>query len=499
MDGRHWSEDTGGATELETRISYSYRRTHNIADDKAIRIEFNAPVADGEMTFAQLFPLARHLRALLSESRALNAEDFLPAAGGKATAIPVDKNNLKGYDAPELRSRVLSGLNALVAVADAIDGPTAPTVELVFIKDPETPADDETFTGNLGAAFSKLEEAKLTFTDTKQVNVSFLLADAEALRQKLRRAANFGIGDAFPTESDLTSDAAKAAVLARAHRVARQLRRSDPEDGVLDRATAMFNKATADKTIEDQVVLLLAAGKILFGETFDWLPKFTCHNEIDLATADTDRAQLLKHAVDGPPGMTEREVIEEWLQGLARVRPKLHGWEMVRTLAEALNDIPLELRPVQVPYRAKDSWLAIAFPAKDPNDPGKSFGISRDTLSIAAHGASAFQPGTRQCGLLIDDWTEEIPTAHEITGISFRFNQPNATPPQALLLAVTPEETGSWDWDDLIGTLADTLRRAKRRAVEPAQLEKQGLSGMRLRRRLYLSLALGKKLMSRLM
>jgi hypothetical protein len=80
----------------------------------------------------------------------------------------------------------------------------------------------------------------------------------------------------------------------------------------------------------------------------------------------------------------------------------------------------------------------------------------------------------RQSGVLLDDWTEEIPTTSETTGISFRFNQPNAMPPQTLLLAVTPEETGSWDWDDLVGILADTLRRAKRRAVEPAQLEKLG-------------------------
>jgi hypothetical protein len=467
--------DTGGATELETRISHSYRRAHNIGDDKTTRIEFNAPIEDGKLTFAQLFPLARHLRTLLSKSRSLSAEEFLPAAGGKATTIPVDENNPKGYDAAELRSRVQSSLNTLVTLADSIDGPSAPTVELIFINDPETPADDETFAGTLGAAFSKLEEAKLTFTDTKQLTITFLLADAETLHQKLQAVANFGISDAFPPESDLTSDSAKAALLARAHRVARQLRRGDPKDGVLDRATAMINEAGVDKTIEEQVTILLAAGKILFGETFDWLPKFTCYNEIDLATADADLAQLLKHAVAAVPGMTESEVVEEWLQGLARVRPSLHAWEIVRTLAGALNDAQLELRPVQVPYRAKDSWLAVEFPEKDPNDPSKPFGISRDTLSIAAHGASAFQPGKRQCGLLVDDWTEEIPTADEITGISFRFNQPNASPPQALLLAVTPEETGSWNWDDLVGTLADTLRRAKRRAVEPAQLEKQGL------------------------
>ena len=129
---------------------------------------------------------------------------------------------------------------------------------------------------------------------------------------------------------------------------------------------------------------------------------------------------------------------------------------------------------MQVPFRDKDSWLAVEFPEKDPIDPTKPFGISRDTLSITPHGAAAFKAGARQRGVLLDEWTEEIPTASENTGISFRFNQPNAVPPQALLLAVTPEETGSWNWDDLVGTLTDTLARAKRRAVEPAQLEKNG-------------------------
>lgn len=472
-------EETGGATELETRIAFHYRRSHNIGDDKIVRIEFNPEVLVGETALAQLFPLARQLRALLSESRSLDAGDFLPAAGGKDTAIPVNKDNPRGYDAAELRARVQSALNELTALADSIDGPTAPSVELVFVNDPATPAADETFVGQLGEAFSKLEEAKLTFTDTKQLTVVFSPADADTLHHKLQAVANYGIGDAFPPESDLTSDAARAAVLARAHRVARRLRRGDPADGVLDRAGAILSQATPDKSIEQTVTLLLAAGNILLGETFNWLPKFTCYNEIDLAIAAADRNQLLTYAFEASPGTTRAEVVEEWLQGLARVRRPLHRWEVVRTLADALSDVSLELHPVQVPYRAKDSWLAVEFPKIDPNntdpdDPEKKFGISRDTLSIAAHGASAFQVGARQSGVLLDDWTEEIPTASETTGISFRFNQPNAMPPQTLLLAVTPEETGSWDWDDLVGILADTLRRAKRRAVEPAQLEKLG-------------------------
>lgn len=472
-------ENAGGATELETRIAFRYRSAHDIGDDKIVRIEFNPDVVAGETTFAQLFPLARQLRALLSESRSLDAGDFLPAAGGKDTTIPVDKDNLRGFDAGELRGRVQSALNDLSSLADSIDGPTAPSVELVFLNDPTTPADDEAFVGQLGAAFSKLEEVRLTFTDTTRLKVILSPADADTLRQKLQAVANFGIGDAFPPEADLTKETARTAVLARAHRIARRLRRIDLADGMLDRAGALLSQATPDKSIEQTVTLLLAAGKVLLGETFNWLPKFTCHNEIDLATAAADRDQLLKHAVEAAPGTTREEAVEEWLQGLARVRRPLHRWEVVRTLADALSDAQLELLPVQVPYRANDSWLAVRFPKIDPNntdpdDPEKKFGITRDTLSIVAHGSSAYQVGIRQSGVLVDDWTEEIPTSSETTGISFRFNQPNAAPPQTLLLAVTPEETGSWDWDDLVGILADTLRRAKRRAVEPAQLEKLG-------------------------
>jgi hypothetical protein len=221
------------------------------------------------------------------------------------------------------------------------------------------------------------------------------------------------------------------------------------------------------------VALYLAAGKLLFNETFSWLPKFTCHNESDLAIAEGDRSQLLRHA-SATHKITQKDVIEEWFQGLARVRPQLHTLEIVRTLVDALHDKVIELQPVQVPYRAKDSWLAVDFPDNDPLEPSKSFGISRDTLAITACGTAPFRVGSLQSGVLIDDWTEEIPTAQEITGITFRYNQPNAAPPQTLLLAVTPEETGSWNWDDLVGTLTDTLRRAKRRAIEPAQLERPG-------------------------
>ena len=68
---------------------------------------------------------------------------------------------------------------------------------------------------------------------------------------------------------------------------------------------------------------------------------------------------------------------------------------------------------------------------------------------------------------MIDEWNEVIPNRIETTGIAIHYNQPNTEPPQCLLLAVSPNVNGRWEWDDLVETVTDTFDRAKRRAVEP--------------------------------
>jgi hypothetical protein len=123
-------------------------------------------------------------------------------------------------------------------------------------------------------------------------------------------------------------------------------------------------------------------------------------------------------------------------------------------------------------------WIAIEYPATYPgldadgNLVDLPFTISHDTLSIVVNGDAAFVPAAKQSGLLLDDWTELIPGKDEITGIGFNYNRPNAMPPQALLLAVTPVVTGHWSWDNLINILNDTLMRAKLRAVDTSLLDK---------------------------
>jgi len=81
------------------------------------------------------------------------------------------------------------------------------------------------------------------------------------------------------------------------------------------------------------------------------------------------------------------------------------------------------------------------------------------------------QPDKTYCGLLLDEWTEVIPTDQATTGLTFHFNRPNSEPPQTILLVTPPDPDGTWNWQDIVDALHETLDFARLRAVEPAQLD----------------------------
>jgi hypothetical protein len=170
-------------------------------------------------------------------------------------------------------------------------------------------------------------------------------------------------------------------------------------------------------------------------------------------------------------------LVDEWLQGVARVREKVGTLETVGTLGEAFGGMPMALKPLQLPFRETDHWIAVEYPEVAPQDLGQPevFVPEGDFLSVVQWlPASGFDAGGPQSGLLLDEWTEVIPGKQATTGIAVHYNQPSSEPPQVLLLAVTPEVTGAWTWAKLVGILHDTLDRARQRAVEPDQLGSTG-------------------------
>ena len=97
----------------------------------------------------------------------------------------------------------------------------------------------------------------------------------------------------------------------------------------------------------------------------------------------------------------------------------------------------LTIEPAQLPYTAGDYWLGIEYPS--------SYTPAGDSVSLLLINPEQLQTAGVQSGFVIDEWIEMIPGKQQTTGITFNYNNPNASPPQSLLLAVTPANNQSMD------------------------------------------------------
>jgi len=145
------------------------------------------------------------------------------------------------------------------------------------------------------------------------------------------------------------------------------------------------------------------------------------------------------------------------------VREKMRAWEQTVMLSGALGQLEPELHALQLPFIPGDKWLGLEFPPEQKLD--------TDRLLYTGHFSGGFDKGRAQCGLLLDEWSEMIPTDSVDTGITFHHDRPNCEAPQSMLLVTPSEFRGEWQWQDLVGALNETLDFAKRRAIEPRQID----------------------------
>lgn len=152
---------------------------------------------------------------------------------------------------------------------------------------------------------------------------------------------------------------------------------------------------------------------------------------------------------------------QRWLGRASRVRAGAARLDTALLYAEALAGRSLAHFDVaQLPFGAGDRWLAL--------DLVGSAASSR--LSLVAFSPAPYAAGSAVAGLMIDDWVEVIPSRQQITGISFHHDDPTARAPQAILLAVRPDEFPEWTLEAVEGTVLEALHLAKLRAVDPDAL-----------------------------
>jgi hypothetical protein len=272
--------------------------------------------------------------------------------------------------------------------------------------------------------------------------------------------------DSVPFDPENKNDlAAEEARIERLRGQARQKLKQLADDIVAREKKAEAHVAAADSRTApaDKVESLLAAGKQVLGDDFLFVPRFRLAkdqgDELALAVADT--TQLLTHQRDT---LGNKFPVDDWLYGIARVKEKMFHWENVVFLTEALgNGNAPALTPLQLPYEPSDSWLALEFPP--------AYQMETEKLLYTAHFARPFDKAALQAGILVDEWTDVIPGKDEVTGLAFHYDQPNTEPPQAMLLLVPPKLEGAWKWDDIVGGVRETFDMARKRAVEPAQID----------------------------
>jgi hypothetical protein len=346
----------------------------------------------------------------------------------------------------EERFQLLQKAERQISIANALPLPASPDI-----------FQNDLINGKRLSFETKLNALKALNDPAGQTKLSALVQAIQSTLETAPAATEFD-----PEPLDLASERKEIRVLAEdLHKQATVL--TARLGTQLEKSKILLQEFDAAADPSQRSKLLNQAAQCLFGEDFQLFPAYELSAEqaAELQNSFDATNQLLDYQ------RTQRGnlfPVDEWLYGVARVREKMGHWESAVMLAE--NQVPglqMELHPFQLPYEPDDAWLALEFPEeKAPK---------QDKLLYTAF-APGFEAGKPLCGILLDEWTEVIPSRKETTGLTFHFDQPNNEAPQSFLLVTPSDFRGEWTWDDLVDALHETLDLCRTRAIEPVQIDR---------------------------
>jgi hypothetical protein len=233
---------------------------------------------------------------------------------------------------------------------------------------------------------------------------------------------------------------------------------------VLASLQVRYTKAAAVNVATAQVADLEGIFQTIFGNDFVVLPQFTPPNLATLQSAFSQSAALVS---------TDALAPLRWFRQLTHVRLGVSRLDMALSTAQALNTGSSSLYPpslllgqVPPPAISPDRWLAL------PVDPANMPQPGRVAFACVTQGNPVAQ--NSYAGLIVDEWPERIPSTQQSASVAFHFEEPSARAPQALLLAVCPDNRATWDDPILQAVLAETLQLAKIRTVDLASVQGVG-------------------------
>lgn len=357
----------------------------------------------------------------------------------------------------------LAAANAKISAYDALPSGATATDRFALLQQaerllttkptsprPNTPQQLRTIVGQRRTAFTGRLSALVAIANTTRGTVSGLLSDVQALLPLTQFDAT-GL-DLTPVQDTVVAFCQD--LLARAQNLLDEL---TGRITAMDAALAQYDAATAGK---DRVTAATAAIRAGLGPDALATSEFGISKDLgqtwQKALTAAKQGKLTQHLKRDFP-------VDDWLHGLARVRPRLALWERITLLSDAIGQEEPDLIPIQFPFTTGDPWLGLEIPA--------TFSLNGDRLLHTTHYAAPFDPDDDQCALLFDEWTETIPATTATTGIAAHHDRPGTQPPQTMLLVAPPATTGAWKLDDLVAAVSETLAMARTRAVEPGRLD----------------------------
>jgi hypothetical protein len=393
--------------ELDARVQAFVRTTKLLSDTVSITTDYSerdGSWTSAELTFFEITPLLLSLRKLIVPAKYLNASDlYLPSEVS-------DNGVATGVDLTELATRVNKQNSNLVAL--------------------------QTLFTNALVPFS---------TDTIPTSTEF-----DTLRKLMLQIADYGIENSYPLSLFDTDQTAKDKLSVQGLALNSKISSLLSEYAIL----TTFSTDVSEST---QVDGWINASAKIFGGGFRIIPAFNLSNATEISNSTTRDFSAFLSGSDSPLP------IDDWMYGLARVRPRMEAAEHIELFSSEFGTSGWNWTPVQLPYVEDDHWLAHKLPA--------GYIPTGDALLATIHHAETFDIAKMQCGLLLDEWVEVIPAQQQNAGLAFHFDAPNSEPPNTILLAVTPEITGTWKWDNLVDSILETMDMAKKRAVEPTQID----------------------------
>lgn len=208
----------------------------------------------------------------------------------------------------------------------------------------------------------------------------------------------------------------------------------------------------------DVTSVLTEAAKALFGKQFMLIPKFKLFNSEEISAAYTAAPDILPADIPLP--------MEEWMQGISKVRNKMTVVDNLNTFTEILLGEEPGAWPLQLPFVANDKWYGMK--NADVDHDASKLSVVVQPFDTTVTGADF----SDWCsGIMVDEWSEIIPYPKQTAGLAFNYDKPVAKAPNCILLAVSPVvDSNGWSFDHLLGTVNSALELSKIRAVDPQLL-----------------------------